>query len=121
VKCGGANAATSLAPSAYLGRYTDKNIRQMENEILFINITGTIAGISALIGCNIVIIYSMIRQKLHVGNLFLTFNIMKGFSIKEWLLFVLLVVNFFIFASISANAYNSYLHEYGVQPTTWFF
>lgn len=93
----------------------------MENEILFINLTGTIAAISALIGCNVVIIYSMGRQKLHIGYIFLGFVIMKGFNGREWLLFVLLVINFFAFAIISGNAYNSFLDKYAVKPDVWLF
>ena len=93
----------------------------MSTELLFINITETISAISFLIGCNVVYIYSMIRQKLHIGYLFKPFAIMKGFSKKEWFLFLLLIINGFAFAILSMNAHNSYLHEYGVKPNTWIF
>ena len=92
----------------------------MANE-LFINITEIIAAISILVGLNVVLIYSLTRQKLNIANLFMPFTIMKGFDKKEWLLFLLLVINFFAFAIISSNAYNSYLSTYGVKPNTWFF
>ena len=93
----------------------------MSSELFFINITEAISVGSFLIGCNVLIIYSMIRQKLPYANLFFAFKIMKGFNRKEWLLFLLLIINCFAFAMISMNAHNSFLHKYGVQPNTWLF
>jgi hypothetical protein len=79
----------------------------MATEILFINISEALSVIFFMIGCNVLLIYSMIRQKLPAKNLFAAFNIMKGFNKKERL--------------ISISAYNNYLQEYGVKPNTWIF
>ena len=93
----------------------------MTTELLFINISEALSVIFFLIGCNVLLIYSMIRQKLPVKNLFMAFHIMKGFNKKEWFLFLLLIINGFAFAIISMSVYNNYLHEYGVKPNTWIF
>jgi hypothetical protein len=93
----------------------------MSSELLFINITEAISAVSFLFGCNMVLTYSLFRQELPFGNIFTPFKVMKGFSKKEWILFILLIINSAIFAIISMNAHNSYLHKYGAKPDTWLF
>jgi hypothetical protein len=93
----------------------------MSSELLFINITEAISAVSFLFGCNMVLTYSLFRQELPFGNIFTPFKVMKGFSKKEWILFILLIINSAIFAIISMNAHNFYLHKYGAKPDTWLF
>ena len=93
----------------------------MNTEVLFINITEVISTVSFLIGCNVVLICSMVRQRLNFGHLFMPFEVMKGFSKKEWFLFILLIINCFAFAIMSMNAHNSFLDKYGFKPNTWLF
>jgi hypothetical protein len=92
----------------------------MNNELLFINLTETIAIVSILIGCNAVFFSSMIRQKLSFGYVFFAFYILKGFNKREWLLLILFIIVGAIFATVSGNAHNAFLDKYGTKPDTWF-
>ena len=93
----------------------------MNSDLLFINITESVALVSILIGCNAVIILSIIRQKISFGYLFFAFYILKGFSRKEWLLLILFIIVGGVFATVSGNAHNEFIHKYGMKPETWFF